>query len=70
MPKYRYIFCDGTVSEVIVSAELLAELKECDRQERAGNRRHSGHNVSYERHRRHEEQHDKTRDKDFEGVSK
>jgi hypothetical protein len=40
MPKYKYKFCDGTVSEVEVSDEQYAMLKAMDEQEKDNNRRH------------------------------
>jgi hypothetical protein len=45
MSKYKYKFCDGTVSEVEVSNETFALLKRLDRQERKNNLRHKRGSV-------------------------
>ena len=45
MPIYKYKFCDGTVNEVEVSDEQYALLKEMDKQEAGGNRKHRRRNI-------------------------
>ncbi|MCL2797711.1 MAG: hypothetical protein FWD58_06630 [Firmicutes bacterium] len=65
MPKYTYKFCDGTVSEVEVSVEQYALLKEMDTEERRNNRRHRRRTSSLASHLYKEEKDDKERDKSF-----
>lgn len=48
MPKYKYRFCDGTVSEVEVSDEHYALLKAMDKQEHENNRSQGRKNVPLE----------------------
>lgn len=45
MPKYKYRFCDGTISEIEVSDEHYAMLIALDKQEKQNDRNQGRRNV-------------------------
>ena len=65
MPKYTYKFCDGTTSEVEVSDQQYALLKEIDARERKGNLRYRRHNSSLVSSLQKEERRGRVIDDDF-----
>ena len=67
MPTYKYKFADGSVSEVEVSEELFAALREFDRRERKNNRRQKNLNTSLVAHLLKEEKSARECDSDFAG---